>query len=278
MVVTSTSLVMINNFIRSKKWVFGQLNFHHARSTPVEILLDNRLDKDFQKNIRPLRILQVLTCNLKYVIRDNYITSNSDFYNMLVMMSEAIYFMCTSYSLAVVVYAKDWRWYNSIFSFGDLFTVCLYNSGFFLNASITVTRSEHLVEVIIKMNKTFVTLKPVNYKHATTGVCIFISIMGFIAFGFNVISYLSSSRKFYAFSPIVTLQSLTFDFNMFYPIFFMNWLRKSVEIWIKEFDKCKSDDSPQSKIMRMDALLKTYDDILDSYNMIREYLQEMVSQ
>lgn len=253
--------------------------FQVFQQRPVEVLINNRLDKNFQKIILPLTIMQLITCNIKYVILHNYITSNSVLINMLTITSSAFFIACTLNTFLSVNCTSfgNSHWYDSVFTFADVFNLFFYDIGFIINATLTALRSQRLVVLILKMNKIYITLTPCSYKIVNVTTWISIICTAFAAITINVFGYIVTIQVFFLYAPIVTLLFLLFDFNMFQIIFIINWLTRSVEIWTKEFQKCMDGVRSESKTKRMEVLLETYEDILESYKIAGDYSKETVS-
>lgn len=249
-----------------------------TRSKPVEVILNNKLDKEFKIHILPLTIMQFLTCNLKYSIRDSYITSNCLLVNSITVVSAIVFAICNFIVLIQISSDPSWRWYNDIFNFSECFNNSFYIFGFFVNALFTIQRSQIMVTLILKMNKTYVHLKTRNYKSETFIIWFLVVTTTLGSVVITSLDYLVWLKIFDIYLPIASILIMIFDFNVIQSIFLIQWLRRSVEIWIDELKKCKADDNSENKITRIEALLETYDDVLESYSITKNISQEMVSE
>lgn len=241
-----------------------------------EILLNNNVDKDVQMMVRPLNFLMVFY--QKYKIRDNFITSNSNYDHILSLCATTILIILyirqglldMNETLEIVLNTS----YTDIFYIFD-FSYIIF--GFIFNFIQNVRSTDINVDLLLKIQEIHKINK--NFKNVTNNIqfwnwcCFALYILyHFIQNLFNIIVYFRIYLIFF------------YDVNIIYAFCVIRLIRNELAIWIIQMQKAYEfcieeniDEEDEDGEKYCERLYNGYFNILGAFNSYKEVSQGVVS-
>ncbi|PZC77089.1 hypothetical protein B5X24_HaOG200739 [Helicoverpa armigera] len=236
---------------------------------PVEVLLNNHLDKEVQAIFYPFNFLLTISMSSKYCIRDNYITPTQRKFHIL-------RFVCTVALLVIYdsVTFKVFAGENIIFYIARFLSV-IRNLTFLQNVAVSILCNQDnvLLVVLIQMIHRSIDL---SNKIRSFIAWNWIIIATISAFNIMVATAFSSGKDGFNFIGCFTDVIYTsFDVDFVYSIRVLNLLNKYLYEWIKSV-RIMNEGKENDK-MNCTKLLKTYENILRAYDVYKKVTQYLVS-
>lgn len=238
-----------------------------------EVLLNNVLEKDFQKMIFPLNLMQNIVLLTKYQIRDNFVTSNSQYISIFSLCITL--FLATTWiefvvqHLLIYINSKEYVAITSLFY--DLFFIpfCLilnYVQNVYLsNENVKLILKLHKIEKVTGFSKNNPSFTIWNW--ATTLSMFLFVILAILK------SFISLSNLFYFFIGYSLI------INIIYAARIIALLKKYLKTWTNLLNVNLPNHlmEKQSRIFQHESLYKCYVNIFNAYNIFKKTFQVMVS-
>lgn len=240
-----------------------------VETNPINLILNNVVDKDIQSVLFPLNLMQYLTFCPKCCIRNNTISPNNIF-------STCISFVGTLSFIAFYVFCSYLTFNLQSFAFNVLshyFDCIFYSFGFAMNFFVAFMHTNNFVKFVLILQRI--------HRCLNTGDCFkkFIKmnrIFIILFFNYYAISFFPGVIQLQLPLPILCICWLLiiFDFNIIYATQVMKLLVKEVVLWnINVMNPQESDyGSP-----RNNKFFKSFVDILECYELYKRCFQVYVS-
>ena len=241
------------------------------REYPVNINFNNLVDKDVQKMLSPLNLMQYTMFCPKYRIKNNFITPNSlisNFVSMIVTVAFIFLFIFGTYFVNVNKYSLGYSTFIIIsFNIACVF-FCI---GFILNLVIGITQTRNNVQFVLIFQKVHKLFNQDSVNH----FIIWNLILGIVALGFYLIIFtcffVQSGLPFY--SVFYCYLAVVFDFNIIYAMRLIKLLENKMNQWncfVTNFQKLDSHNFSTKEF-------KAFVDILTCYDLHKNSFQPLVS-
>lgn len=246
-----------------------------------EVLLNNKLDKDFQKILSPFSLIQILTCNFKYTIKDGFITSNSLLASSVTAFSVFVYFVLYFNYILLELSNPSFVWYDSIFSITMICDFIIYNTGFLLLTAIKVLKSQQSVTLVILIHRVFCIYKTENYGIVKL-YCLYRSTIAIlvILYALECIGKHLMVGNLQFNYVVLDILDFTFEIDMLYSLCLMHLMKINLVHFatqLKTFCLSYQQIELRTRETKMNDMLKTYTDILKSFKIYKETLQMTVN-
>lgn len=250
--------------------------------TKNETLLHNVVQRNFQNYLRPLNILQTWVAYPKYLIRDNFITPNGLWTNLLSLAVTCVYMVFTvnramtfnTNRTNVMMGTPKIRGSFFIMRSVNFF---LYTVGHFNNLYSNYHHRDRNVTLVIKIQET---LNKLPKKRKLANESFFNWLYGILIlldfyFFYIVLNCAHRSRCTF-FELMSDLVLLGFHVNMLYAIRIMSLIKGNILSWICEIEGIKRNNikiEPQYWL----KMFEIYSLIMDSYIIYIQVFQELAS-
>lgn len=245
-----------------------------------EVLLNNRVDNEFNKIMLPLNVLQQITFAQKYRIRYKFITPNNNITNLV------------AFCVLIFILSSSWYQYltmelNSKLSFSKLLQMASYILTQIFEPIVLLTNFAY----IVRYSNTNVTLflklqriaKFTKYsKHKDFAIFNWVGLVIFVGFHVSVLIIIFIHHHFILWSQIILL---LINLNIFYTSRFVNLLRKSLVLWkdiIIELEHTignKNEEETQIIIHQTGSFAELFNcvrDILEAFSILKRTFELMV--
>lgn len=240
-----------------------------------EVLLNNFIEEDLQSLFKPLDMMQKLFICAKYSIKDNFITSNSRKYNCIGLLIVVIFHILVFIQLVISI--VNWKGASTTLGWCNFFDFFFFSLGFIINYCSIIIHCNSNALLVLKIQHVHRILKIDRrlYNSLVISNWAYVIIL-------NVL-YLVGTFFYglpFSFSNIVDLisgySSISFDINVVYAIFFVNLLRRTLNVWIEEMQVSKNfgDLSDEAHLKVMYDL---YLDILEAFKIFETTFCLLVS-
>lgn len=201
---------------------------------PKECLLNNRLNDDLQSFLKPLELTQLTMMQMKYTIRDNYITPNSYSYNIISFIIRILFLMSVNYGYAYQVMLKTnnlniWTTGVPAFLVGEI----ILNFNLICLCILNVKHSQLNVQLIVHIQESKNAIKYLKSDIKDLIICNWIyiliayfmsSIIGIGWFIFKMNIYMIMHAYCWVF----------FDVSAIYAVCIIKLLKRCLIDWLKE--------------------------------------------
>ncbi|PZC77087.1 hypothetical protein B5X24_HaOG200737 [Helicoverpa armigera] len=116
-------------------------------SYPVEVLLNNRLEKEIQNVVYPFNLLLTVTFASKYHIRDNYITPSYKIFDVPKVFAVFYALVVTSYKVFISLHLR--LSYNSITTFFSFYIPLSRVTAFLVCYVLNVINCQNNVRLVV---------------------------------------------------------------------------------------------------------------------------------
>ncbi|XP_073962930.1 uncharacterized protein [Choristoneura fumiferana] len=246
-----------------------------------EVLLNNLLDKEFQKMLFPLNLMQTVILQPKYRILNGFVTP--------IGLRE--YFICFL-GVIVVIFVNLIKWYSSKFYYEvDLasvdtllaFDTAFYSLSSFVLLTVNFVQSKNNVLLILKLQQVYKVFDSNSGLKKTRNYnCVAILIITLTCLLFLIINY---GRHFHQIIFVISLYY--FDGNIIFAIQIMKFLEHEIKMWLKALDRfCVTCSEPNhnkltkyfSEIEQQETRLFTaFLDIMEAFKLYKYIFQYSVS-
>ena len=253
-----------------------KINFVNIIQINDKTVTKNLIDVEVQRIFRPLTVMQTVTLNPKYHIKNNFINPNNS-YNKLILISGLITFLTTyTHRIVEIILDETFRRYLTIKfeMFASIFDFVWRLFGFTMNFFFNWIHSKNSVLFILHFQDVHRFLKnDVSTKRFIIRSWMIVSAI----FGFHILEltyvYIVFNRPpwnvmFYL------LCLVTLDTNLIYTITSMNLLTDKVELWNVKLllvwkNGCSKEESQ--------GMFQAFDQIFKCYDIVRKMYQQPVS-
>ena len=244
---------------------------------PVNVVSNNKVDKDLQSMLFPLNLMQYIMFCPKYRIKDNIITPNSLISNVISLIVTIIFicaFIHCTYNMVAIAeqnIGSD-RDFMSYFSF--------YNCAFFcfgctLNFLIGIFHTKTNIQFVLTYQEVhrFLNDKTSIVKFVVWNWIIVVGIVGFYAIIVTCFHTLMGTPFKSVYAAYIMM---AFDFNMVYVIRVIQFLENKIVLWnIRNVNFQETEDmNEENNCTRM---FQAYVQILECYDIYKESFQPFVS-
>lgn len=248
----------------------------NLRNHRVEVLLNNFLDKDMQSMLLPLNLMQIFQFCPKYCIRDNFITPNSHFSQLLSVFGTLLYISVLVYEI-YNMYNKPNKFLSTTTPFistnVNFVSNCL---GFLLNLVLTISKTNENVLLILKIQEIY------RFLNNKSSFKLFI-ISNWLAVMVFLVWHICSTFFFCVMLDIpvhVILSSVilfSLDSHIVYAVRLIQFLKYQADLWnmrALQYERINHRD----RQYYCEKLFLTYGNILDCYDIYKILYQQMVSK
>ncbi|XP_037298074.1 uncharacterized protein LOC119190396 [Manduca sexta] len=199
-----------------------------------EVLLNNRVDDDIQKLLFPMDLIQRLLLIPKYKIRDNFITPNglwaniiNIFFTCIVTMIFLYYTMYTKriIDVADVEYVQTCLWLDFI-----TYSMCVI-----INCLTCIFQSKNFVQLVLKIQESHRRLYSEKFQSFVKLNWVFFVILVI----YQIKEAIIIQALYFRGNMIVTVMTQyllsSIDFNILIAIRWMQFINLKFEVWLKEF-------------------------------------------
>lgn len=236
-----------------------------------EILLNNVLDKDFQKALLPFSLMHSMIFLKKYNIHDNFVTSNTFKSKVLSFSCLMIMLLCFVYLNATEDYSENTDTTNLIVFLFDTIDIVFYPTAILVLFIHKVCNSNDNVKFILKLQKIEkITNFTKNNKMYTIGNW-FLGLAVFL-YVFAIIIKMIFERDVSA-CTLVCIYCI--NVNSLYSARIMNLMKNEINI-CNCLLKAKFENCPGHFDIQFDELHICYMNILDAFKMFKKTLRAAV--
>lgn len=259
-------------------FVKKKTNVENYLQKTTKVLLNNRLDKKFQRIFQPVHFLQGISLCPKYNILDNYITPKGLISNGFTIFGTFVFLGICVFRLCSNFLAGNIHWHMSILYVSQLFDTFFVVFGYIVNSIIIMSRSESNVFFILKIHKVYKFLK-VNYSFKSNIMDYWCYVIAIYLYFFlvHIHYYFVSQFPFVVQDMIFDVLVINFDVNLIQAICAIKLIRKYVEIWTDKVIKCEDDENAANDEEYARNVFETYMDIIDACKIFKYTFQEMVT-
>lgn len=228
-------------------------------SHPVEVLLNNRLEKEVYSIIYPFNYMLTPVFSSKFNSQDNYITPNGKTYHVLMFISVLLVNAMCLYRLVSggagnELFIDD----NIIILFINLSYYMYYSFGFTMIFILTVAHTHSNIVLVLRIQMIH---KSIDFSKSIRNFIIWNWILLLIVISINIIMFvmyysLSDYLNFvdFTFDLFSDLMFTTFDINFVYAIRLITLLRKYLEEWIKQIMTINDEQENDKYCMKLFAV------------------------
>lgn len=248
------------------------------RNHLTEVLVDNFVTKDFQKVLTPLNMLQQVFFLSKYVIKDNFITSNGHIYNLMSFLAAISYLsLVVMKAIYYILRLPDPKIYLLF-----ILEVIIMATGLITNVIINVKQSENNVRLVL-------TLQKILRKQMSENIEQEWKIMNLVSVGIILVTYILFYLNFFIayyqnnpfYEVLVPALILIFDMNMIYAANMAKIIAKQLDLWIIELklyctEKDLNDEVETDAEFHCIRLLSIYEEILLAYKIYKTVFKHLV--
>lgn len=240
-----------------------------------EVLLSNRIDNEFNTIMLPSHVMQQITFDQKYRIRDNFITSNGNITNLI------------AFCILICIIAGNWYQYltteyirimsKSLQRASIVLTFLFEPIVILVNLLYTVRYSNTHVTLLLKLQRLAKFTKYSNYKDIT--ISNWVGVIFFLTYHVGWIIYVYSKIKSLLWS-LITL--LLINSYIFYTSQFVNLLRRNLVLWTDKIIELEVTIRVNTDIERVSQtemcaeLFNYFKDILEAFSLVKRMFKLMV--
>lgn len=249
-------------------------------SYPVEVLLNNRIDKEVHSIFYPFNFILTLFFSSKFSMKDNYITPNGNKYYIvlsfivLFVIVICVYRICSGDGGEAI--ENDGN--NMIPLFINLSYYTYYSFGYTMLFILNITHRDNNVLLILRIQ---IIHRSVDFSNRIRSFINWnwISLLFVVLIDIFIYTLFYASSKYlnnlnFAIDVTCDLMFTTFDINVVISIRIITLLRKYLEEWIK---KAQMINDEQENDINCIKLFETYQDILEAYKLYKIIFQVLVS-
>lgn len=242
-----------------------------------EVLLRNSIDNEFGRMLLPLNVLQLITFDQKYRIRDKFITSNDNIINVI------------NFCILICLIMGNWYQYFSTEFYRDIskslqmasFATNLIFEPIFLlvNFAYSVHYTNTHVTLFLKLQRLYKFTKNSKYKNFVVGN--WVGVVWFLSYHvfWFIFMYIEIGMMFWSLISLLLINSY-----IFYAIRFLNMLRINLVLWTDnviqlEYTIRTKTEEESERINQTDIcaeFLYYYKDILKAFSLVKRMYELMV--
>lgn len=239
------------------------------------VLLHNIIDKDLQKVLRPLNLVQTSLLCEKYTIRDNFITFNSYFYNFIAVLCTLLFrFVCLY--LIIMPFKIDDDAKRFIYT-SNICDYIFYSIGYLLNNFTNIIQSYNNILLVLKIQHVHRILKINGQDLKSLVICNWICVIFLYSFFiFNIIYICEAYPYISIIGLIATFATIAFDMNIVYALLVMKLMNKTLYMWIENLQKSRYvEDTERESYWKI--MFDVYLNMQEAYKIIENAFRPLVS-
>lgn len=233
------------------------------------MFIENKLDKDIQRIIRPFNIILSIFFSSKFKIRDNHITESQKKYHLI------IFFLVSFFNVICINVMFSKRDSKDQIDFdlkSETVFLVLYSICYILLVTCNIIHSSTNVSLILKIQDIHRTINiNKNIKSFITWNWIFFFLL-FCDYILTSIVYTRMDINHFV-DVSADLFTLAFNFNLLYGIRLMSLLVKYLEEWTKNIQIMEAGDNN----VYCNKLYVSYRNILEAYKLHSKIFRLLVS-
>lgn len=242
---------------------------------PIDILASNFLDKDVQSMLLPLNLMQILSLNPKYNIKNNFINPNNISDKFILLCGIVIFLTSNVYRIVEILLDDNMKRYIRIefLYFASCLDFSFFCLGFITNFIINFIRTKETVKFILIFQEVH------RYLHNQARVKLFILRTWFcigLLFGYYVLvifyEYLMYLNPPWNVTFNLVIQ-ITLDFNLIYAMRLIKLLTDKVDLWNRKLLLSHKNGSNKR---RCKIMFQAYVQIMKCYKIYKNIFQQSV--
>lgn len=242
-----------------------------GKNYPVEILLNNFVDKDVQTMLKPFSLIQTITVYPKYCIKNNFITPNSRRSNLVSLFATISYILTVCYQVFVMYPHSEKEFYLGI---SYIFFACLKSFGHITYFVTGVIYSVHITKFVLNVQDVHRFLNDkASFKRFT--VWTWAITISYTIWAVAQYIEIQCNRE-------LTLENLTqiivliFDFQLIYSARFIKLLELKLVLWNVQALKWEEHGNVDTK-QRNEKIFEVFVKIFKCYKLYKHAFRHSVS-
>lgn len=232
-----------------------------------EILLNNFAEKDMQAMLKPLNVVPTMFITAKYQICDNFITSNTFFYNICSCLASVLCSLVLFFRAYLLPHEKEYLLTMIVYwcCFSDFI---VYFIGYIMNVFTNICSSHTNVLLMLKLQHVYKLLdvNKIIIKKLT--------FMNLTVITFSLTFYLLRILSLYSFNLLTNFHDLTiimvlicFESNILHASRLFHLVQTALKVWIVKINTSKkSEEIVEDNYWT--TMFEVYDEILKVYEII----------
>lgn len=215
--------------------------------------------------------MQSLFICAKYSIHDNFITSNTITYNCIGITFAAIFCILVFYQLVISIH----NWKKISLGWCNVYDFFFFSVGLIINYFSNITTCNNNILLILKIQHVQRVLKidGIYLKNLVASNWAYVIVLNFIYVMEMVFFWMCFSLD-NILDILGNYFSISFDINIVYATFFINLMRKTLGVWIKDMQLLRFDEDSDS---HWNIMFDLYLNILKAYKIFEKTFRLLVS-
>ena len=246
------------------------------KSTRVEIISNNIIDKDVQSMLLPLDLLQIVQFCPKYCIKDNFISPNSRLSNFISLCATMFFILHLSYYVLYITIADAIATNQELFIFillsSELVFVC---TGFIMTFFLKILRTSENITLVLKFQDIHRHLN--NDKKFKRFIIVnWFAVVSLSMFSIGALTFCGIMVGISIGTVFTGVILLGFDANIFYCIRVIQLLKDKIDLWnLQVFQHKNMEDREIEEYCKV--MFQAYVHILDCFDIYKGSFQQIVS-